>query len=87
MVNQPGDVIVPTLVRHFRDARFPACWGLLLPKLENRLPYSARPSWPLYKSLLSFVSTVRADIRDLGPRDLIDVQSFLWVQGSDEYPD
>ena len=53
----------------------------------TEIPYSARPSWPLYKSLLAFVSAVRADIRDLGPRDLIDMQSFLWVQGSDEYPD
>jgi hypothetical protein len=28
---------------------------------------------------------VRLDQRDLGPRDLIDAQSFLWVQGSEEY--
>jgi hypothetical protein len=27
------------------------------------------------------------DLRDLQPRDMIDIQSFLWVQGSDEYPD
>jgi hypothetical protein len=25
-------------------------------------------------------------VRDLKPRDLIDIQSFIWVQGSDEYP-
>jgi len=24
---------------------------------------------------------------DLKPRDMIDLQSFIWVQGSDEYPD
>jgi hypothetical protein len=30
---------------------------------------------------------VRNDISDLKPRDMIDLQSFLWVQGSDEYPD
>lgn len=28
---------------------------------------------------------VRIDQRDLGPRDMVDVQSFLWVQGSAEY--
>jgi hypothetical protein len=28
---------------------------------------------------------VRRDLRDLGPRDLIDLQSFLWVLGSSEY--
>jgi len=29
--------------------------------------------------------TVRRDLRDLRPRDMIDIQSFLWVQGSSEY--
>jgi hypothetical protein len=51
------------------------------------LPYASRPSWPLYKDLLAFVRRVRSDIGDLRPRDMIDMQSFLWVQGSDEYPD
>jgi hypothetical protein len=51
------------------------------------LPYASRPSWPLYKELLAFVRTVQSDIRDMRPRDMIDMQSFLWVQGSDEYPD
>src|SRR3954451_12993155 len=51
------------------------------------LPYASRPSWPLYRDLLAFVQEVRSDISDLKPRDMIDLQSFLWVQGSDEYPD
>jgi hypothetical protein len=51
------------------------------------LPYASRPSWPLYKGLLDFVARVRTDVSDLRPRDMIDMQSFLWVQGSDEYPD
>jgi hypothetical protein len=51
------------------------------------LPYASRPSWPLYRDLLAFVRKVRGDISDLKPRDMIDLQSFLWVQGSDEYPD
>jgi hypothetical protein len=51
------------------------------------LPYASRPSWPLYNDLLAFVRQVRSDISDLRPRDIIDMQSFLWVQGSDEYPD
>jgi len=51
------------------------------------LPYASRPSWPLYRELLAFVRKVRSDINDLKPRDMIDLQSFLWVQGSDEYPD
>lgn len=51
------------------------------------LHYASRPSWPLYKDLLSFVRKVRGDIGDMRPRDMIDLQSFLWVQGSEEYPD
>ena len=51
------------------------------------LPYASQPSWPLYRDLLSFVRKVRTDIADMRPRDMIDMQSFLWVQGSDEYPD
>jgi hypothetical protein len=50
------------------------------------LPYASRPSWPVYRELLALVRKVRSDISDLKPRDMIDLQSFLWVQGSDEYP-
>ncbi|HKU91661.1 MAG TPA: hypothetical protein VJP84_17855 [Steroidobacteraceae bacterium] len=49
------------------------------------LAYSPRPSWEVYASLLEFAEQVRRDTRDLGPRDMIDLQSFIWVQGSDEY--
>ncbi len=47
--------------------------------------YKSRPSWDTYASLLEFAATVRRDVRDLRPRDMIDIQSFMWVQGSDEY--
>ncbi len=47
--------------------------------------YQSRPSWERYKSFLLFVRAVRRDIQDLRPRDMIDLQSFLWVVGSDEY--
>jgi hypothetical protein len=36
-------------------------------------------------SKLDFARTVMQDMRALKPRDLIDAQSFIWVQGSDEY--
>ena len=49
--------------------------------------YKSRPSWETYASLLEFAEAVRRDQRALKPRDMIDIQSFLWVQGSDEYPD
>ena len=47
--------------------------------------YSSRPSWAVYDALLQFAARVRCDTADLGPRDMIDAQSFIWVQGSDEY--
>jgi hypothetical protein len=47
--------------------------------------YSSRPTWPVYESLLAFAARVRRDTVDLAPRDMIDAQSFIWVQGSDEY--
>ncbi len=47
--------------------------------------YTSRPNWDTYANLLEFAETVRRDQRDLGPRDMIDLQSFIWVQGSDEY--
>jgi hypothetical protein len=33
----------------------------------------------------AFAEAVRRDQRELKPRDMIDLQSFIWVQGSDEY--
>ena len=47
--------------------------------------YTSRPNWATYASLLEFAMRVRRDQRDLAPRDMIDAQSFIWVQGSDEY--
>ncbi|MDQ6654092.1 MAG: hypothetical protein M3Y84_15295 [Acidobacteriota bacterium] len=47
--------------------------------------YKSRPSWEVYASLLGFAELVRRDLRELRPRDMIDIQSFMWVQGSDEY--
>jgi hypothetical protein len=47
--------------------------------------YVSRPNWRTYASLLHFAAVIRRDQRDLRPRDMIDLQSFIWVQGSDEY--
>jgi hypothetical protein len=47
--------------------------------------YQSRPNWETYTSALEFAEQVREDQADLAPRDMIDLQSFIWVQGSDEY--
>ena len=50
--------------------------------------YGAEPSWRVYQSLLTFAAILRRDL-DRKPgfkaRDMIDIQSFIWVQGSEEY--
>jgi len=50
------------------------------------LHYKPAPNWETYASVLAFGRQVLADQSDLRPRDMIDAQSFIWVQGSDEYP-
>jgi len=54
---------------------------------EYRFPfrYESRPGWNVYAGYLQFAEQVRGDLRDLRPRDMIDLQSFVWVQGSSEY--
>ena len=52
---------------------------------EYGLAYRSTPSAEVYEGVLAFAETVRRDMRDLAPRDMIDIQSFLWVQGSEEY--
>jgi hypothetical protein len=47
--------------------------------------YKSGPSWETYANLLEFADVLQHDLADLKPRDLIDIQSFIWVQGSDEY--
>ena len=48
--------------------------------------YRSRPNWETYSTALAFAETVRKDQAALKPKDMIDVQGFIWVQGSDEYP-
>ncbi|MBV9080026.1 MAG: hypothetical protein JO102_02785, partial [Elusimicrobia bacterium] len=49
--------------------------------------YASKPAWPTYASLLAGAARVATDLRRLNPRDMMDIQGFLWVQGSQEYPD
>lgn len=50
-------------------------------------PFDYRPAvtWETYSSLLDLASAVKTITAQWRPRDMVDVQSFLWVQGSEEY--
>ncbi|MCE3259165.1 MAG: hypothetical protein K0S12_806 [Bacteroidetes bacterium] len=47
--------------------------------------YSSKPNWNTYQSLHAFAARIKKDHPALKPRDLIDLQSFIWVLGSPEY--
>ena len=49
------------------------------------LYYNSHPSWETYSGILEFAANIKHDLIDLKPRDLMDIQSFMWVQGSSEY--
>lgn len=52
------------------------------------LAYQSTPSWPVYDSLMTFAAILRRDLDrrpGLKARDMIDLQSFIWVQGAEEY--
>jgi hypothetical protein len=47
--------------------------------------YQSKPGWNTYTSLLTFAELIRDETKHLHPRDMIDIQSFMWVIGSNEY--
>lgn len=52
------------------------------------LPYDPLPRWSVYEGLHTFAAIIRRDLDrhpGLRARDMIDVQSFIWVQGAQEY--
>ena len=56
-------------------------------KYRFSFKYQSTPNWETYNSYLEFAEQVRIDTADLHPRDYIDIQSFIWVLGSEEYPE
>jgi hypothetical protein len=52
------------------------------------LGYDSLPGWAGYERLLTFAHILRRDLHrtpTLRARDMIDLQSFIWVQGAPEY--
>lgn len=40
--------------------------------------YRPQLNWLTYKTILEFADYLRAELSDLKPRDMIDIQSFMW---------
>jgi hypothetical protein len=49
------------------------------------LRYRTTPGFSTYASVLGFARQIGSDLAEWRPRDLIDIQSFVWVLGSAEY--
>jgi hypothetical protein len=54
-------------------------------RLDFDLRYRSRPNWDTYAAFLELGRRTKCELRGLQPRDMIDVQSCLWVLGSTEY--
>lgn len=48
--------------------------------------YTSKVIWETYKQVLDFANQIKQDVKSWKPKDKIDLQSFMWVQGSAEYP-
>ena len=46
------------------------------------LNYKSHPNWMTYSSLLELTKVIRSEVADLNPRDMIDIQSYIWVTES-----
>jgi hypothetical protein len=66
---QQHALIKPTVIQNAAKA---LCW---------RINYKPEPNWKTYDAILRLYSYVRTNLLEEGliPRDLIDVQSFIWA--------
>jgi len=46
-----------------------------------------KPNWHTYKIFLEFSELIMKDTSKFHPKEMIDIQSFIWVLGPEEYPD
>lgn len=49
------------------------------------LLYTPRPNWSTYERLRQLSRTILEDIRPFGAKDMVDVQSFMWVVNGAPY--
>lgn len=59
----------------------PKVTQLAAERFKFDLGYRPQPAWDVYARILQFAAELRADLADLQPQDMVDIQSFLWVTG------
>jgi hypothetical protein len=68
---------------------------ILKPRLMKRaaerfhvdLQYASRPNATTYAAMMDFAGWLRRELASWKPRDLIDIQGFIWATSSEEYED
>ena len=54
-------------------------------RLHVDLQYQSRPNATTYDAMMELVDWLRRELASWKPRDLIDIQGFIWVTSSEEY--
>jgi hypothetical protein len=81
-----------TIATYFPFLAFPGEHMFMKPVVTQKaaeacdfeLNYRSELNWLTYSSLLRFASSLRDVVAKLEPRDMIDLQSFIWVIGLPE---
>jgi hypothetical protein len=87
MLKWPALTIFPFLARPSQHLFMkPEVTKAAAKRLAFALNYKTTPNWQTYSCLLEFGALLKKELADLGPRDMIDVQSFISATGSQIIP-
>lgn len=87
--NEAGKWTVATYFLFLKDHQAhvlvkPKLFQLFADVVGEELNYRSEPNYFTYRHCVSVASLLREELRELKPRDLIDVQSFMWWTGRDQ---
>lgn len=80
-----------TTATYFLFITYPECQMFMKPVVTQdaaavcgfTLNYWKDPNWDTYQRLLAFAEDLKAKLTDLEPKDMIDIQSFIWLIAQD----
>ncbi len=80
-----------TVATYFPFVMYPDKYMFLKPIVTSKaadicafeLNYKSELNWLTYEKLIGFSQYLRKELSDLKPRDMIDVQSFIWCTGKE----